>query len=102
MKHLAQIVLVLFVAFLSTPTIVSLIEKKTDVSIFYSLTEEEIHKDIKVFKEVSRQNYARPSSDLNGSLKGKIIYENLSRHDKVTGKIFSPPPNWFNTSMLFV
>ena len=34
--------------------------------------------------------------------KGKIIYENLSRHDKVTGKIFSPPPNWFNTSMLFV
>lgn len=102
MRFASIIFSILFIAFLSTPTLVTLIEKKNDVSMFYNFAEEEIHKDIKVFKEVSRQNYARPSSDLNGSLKGKIIYENLSRHDKVTGKIFSPPPNWFNTSMLFV
>lgn len=92
MKHLAQIVLVLFVAFLSTPTIVSLIEKKTDVSIFYSLTEEEIHKELKEVKaEIKSYDYPITNIVLK---KSKIVSENLSKHDKVASVIFSPPPEF--------
>ena len=92
MKYLAQIVLVLFVAFLSTPTIVSIIEKKTDVSIFYSLTEEEIHKELKEVKaEIKSYDYPITTIVLK---KSKIVSENLSKHDKVASVIFSPPPEF--------
>lgn len=92
MKHLAQIVLVLFVAFLSTPTIVSLIEKKTDVSIFYSLTEEEIHKELKEVKaEIKSYDYPITTIALK---KSRIVSENLSKHDNVSSVIFSPPPEF--------
>ena len=92
MKYLAQIVLVLFVAFLSTPTIVSLIEKKTDVSIFYSLTEEEIHKELKEVKaEIKSYDYPISTIALK---KSRIVSENLSKHDKVASVIFSPPPEF--------
>ena len=47
MKILVNIVLFMFLSFLSAPTIVSLIEDEADVSIAYSLTEEEIHKEVK-------------------------------------------------------
>ena len=92
MKHLAQIILVLFVAFLSTPTIVSLIEKKTDVSIFYSLTEEEIHKELKEVKaEIKSYDYPITTIALK---KSRIVSENLSKHDNVSSVIFSPPPEF--------
>lgn len=92
MKYLAQIVLVLFVAFLSTPTIVSLIEKKTDVSIFYSLTEEEIHKELKEVKaEIKSYDYPITTIALK---KSRIVSENLSKHDNVSSVIFSPPPEF--------
>ena len=92
MKYLAQIVLVLFVAFLSTPTIVSLIEKKTDVSIFYSLTEEEIHKELKEVKaEIKSYDYPISTIALK---KSRIVSENLSKHDNVSSVIFSPPPEF--------
>jgi len=92
MKYLAQIVLVLFVAFLSTPTIVSIIEKKTDVSIFYSLTEEEIHKELKEVKaEIKSYDYPITTIALK---KSRIVSENLSKHDNVSSVIFSPPPEF--------
>ena len=92
MKHLAQIVLVLFVAFLSTPTIVSFIEKKTDVSIFYSLAEEEIHKELKEVKaEIKSYDYPISTIALK---KSRIVSENLSKHDNVSSVIFSPPPEF--------
>ena len=92
MKHLAQIILVLFVAFLSTPTIVSLIEKKTDVSIFYSLAEEEIHKELKEVKaEIKSYDYPISTIALK---KSRIVSENLSKHDNVSSVIFSPPPEF--------
>lgn len=92
MKYLAQIVLVLFVAFLSTPTIVSFIEKKTDVSIFYSLAEEEIHKELKEVKaEIKSYDYPITTIALK---KSRIVSENLSKHDNVSSVIFSPPPEF--------
>lgn len=91
MRFLSSLVLVVFIAFLSTPTIVSMIEESVDTTIFYSLSEEEqAHKDAKsVFKfEAGSMLF-----DLAQSVSGLILSENLSKHDNVSSSIFIPPPN---------
>jgi hypothetical protein len=92
MKILVQFILVLFVAFLVTPTVVSIIEKKNDVSIFFSLAEEEIHKELKEVKADLKLYYCLNISKTVKKL--KIISEKLSEHDKVSSIIFSPPPEF--------
>lgn len=93
MKFLVNIVLALFLSFLSAPTIISLIENDTDMSIVYSLTEEEIQKEIKEIK-------AQPQCEFQISVftplkKSTLIRsENLQRHDNVFEEIFSPPPEF--------
>ncbi|MBF6641994.1 hypothetical protein IVB69_10925 [Flavobacterium sp. J49] len=91
MKFIAGFILVIFVTFLSTPTVVTLIKKSADMSVFYSFAEEEIHKDIKEIKALKQCfDYPFTESELNPD--SKIISENLSRHDNVSEEIFSPPP----------
>lgn len=92
MKLVARILLVLFITFLSTPTVVTLIEKNTDISLFYSFAEEEIHKDFKEIKADLKQQFDYPFLDSKIKLNSKIVSENLSQHDKVLEEIFSPPP----------
>ena len=87
-----KILMVLFIAFLSMPTIVTLIEKNTDVSLFYSFAEEEIHKDLKEIKADLKQQFGYPSLDSKIKLNSEIVSENLSHHDNVAEEIFSPPP----------
>ena len=41
MKFLCQLSLVFFLAFLTTPTIISLVEEKSSLASFYELNEEE-------------------------------------------------------------
>jgi hypothetical protein len=89
MKFAAKIVLFLFIAFLSTPTIVSMIKKNCDTSVFYSMSEEEHHKEIKAelrfAPEITFVN-------LSGNTSSLILSENLSKHDNVSATIFIPPP----------
>jgi hypothetical protein len=92
MKFVAKLLLVLFVAFLSAPTIVKLIEKNTDVSFFYSFSEEEFDKDYKEIKANLSNEYEFVFIDLSNSTSTIIVSENLSRHDNVSEEIFSPPP----------
>ncbi|RZJ72202.1 hypothetical protein [Flavobacterium sp.] len=48
MRLLARLVLLLFVFFLATPSIVSVIKKSTNTSCFFSMSEEELaHKEVK-------------------------------------------------------
>lgn len=82
----------MFVTFLSTPTVVSMIKKGTDVSIFYSFAEEEVHKELKEVK-AEIKSYDYPITVLTVK-KTKIISENLSKHDNVSEEIFSPPPEF--------
>jgi len=82
----------LFVAFLSTPTIVTLIEKNTDISVFYNFSEEEIHKNVKEIKANLNEEAHFVFFDWTQQKKSKITFENLSRHDNVSEEIFSPPP----------
>ena len=90
MKLAAQILLFVFITFLATPTIVSVIKKGTDTSIFYSFSEEEkAHKEVKAVFNFNVVNTPVNFSNLNSGL---IHSENLSKHDKIASKIFIPPP----------
>jgi hypothetical protein len=91
MKIVAKILLIVFIAFLSTPTIVSLIEKKANTSCFYGNSEEEqMHKEVKAeFKfdtAFEFLSFSYPTSSL-------ILSENLSKHDNVASSILIPPPD---------
>ncbi|MFV8443099.1 hypothetical protein [Flavobacterium sp. LB2P44] len=91
MKMISKIFLIIFITFLVTPTIVTVIEKSADISIFYSMSEEEhVHKEIKTFF------YLEYTPDLINPIKlssNVILSENLSKHDNITSSIFIPPPN---------
>jgi len=90
MKLTAQLVLLFFIAFLVTPTIVSVIEKDVDLSLFYSFSEEEkTNKDIKAIFNIEVATTPDNIYPLNHSL---ILSENLSKHDIISSKIFIPPP----------
>ncbi len=94
MKLLASLLLFLFIAFLSTPAIVTVIEKSCDTSMFFNMTEEEIHshKEIKNILYTNNSSYIGFSDEkINSS--SLILSENLSKHDNVSASIFSPPPN---------
>jgi hypothetical protein len=91
MKLAAKLLLILFITFLSTPTIVSLIEKRTDTSCFYNTSEEELtHKQVKAeFKlepTLTFISFPTQTSRL-------ILSENLSKHDNIAASIFIPPPD---------
>jgi hypothetical protein len=91
MKFSATIFLFFFITFLSTPTIVSLIEKNCNTSIFYTMSEEEeTHKELKVvFTTIPAYDY----HIIPASKSSLIISENLSRHDNISSAIFIPPPD---------
>lgn len=90
MKILAQILLFVFITFLVTPTIISVIEKSADTSVFYSFSEEEkANKEIKAVFNFDVASDPIFDSNLNSGL---IHSENLSKHDKISSKIFIPPP----------
>lgn len=95
MKIIASLFLFLFLAFLSTPAIVTVIEKSCDTSMFFSLSEEEhhTHKEIKNFVYDNNSSYIGFN---DGKInKSSLIHsENLSKHDNVSASIFSPPPNF--------
>ena len=92
MKFFSRVVLAIFIIFLSTPTVVSLIEKKVNVSQFYSFSEEEIQKDLKEIKSDLSFKYDFYFIDLSQIKISKNFSDNLSKHDNVSEKIFSPPP----------
>ena len=90
MKIITQLLLFVFVSFLITPAVICLIEKDADVSAFYSFSEEE--KTQKEIKAIINFDVTSTSVDLS-QLNSKLIFtENLSKHDKISSKIFIPPP----------
>ena len=74
------------------PTIVTLIEKETDISAFYSFSEEEIQKQVKEIKAEVKTNYNNELFNSLNNAKTIIVSENRSKHDAISEEIFSPPP----------
>jgi hypothetical protein len=91
MKIAAKILLLIFITFLALPTIVRLIEKNTDVAVFYSF-EEEAEKDLKEIKANLKQDFDCPFLNLETKKNNQIVFENLSGHDNIAQEINSPPP----------
>ena len=94
MKFLVNIVLFIFITFLSTPTIVGLIDNKVDTSYFYSMCEEEEnHAPFNEIKSIPSNHY----SLLNIDLEESKAFDISTKHDvaffNLAHQIFSPPPN---------
>jgi len=90
MKFAVKLVLIIFVTFLSTPTIVSLIEKNSDTSYFYSVSEEEQSN-----KEIKAEFNFDTSFEFivfSNPVSKPILSKNLLKHDAISSKIFIPPP----------
>ena len=94
MKLLANIVLFIFITFLSTPTLVGMIDDKVDTSYFYSMCEEEEnHAPFNEIKSIPSNHY----SLLNIDLEESKAFDISTKHDvaffNLAHQIFSPPPN---------
>jgi hypothetical protein len=94
MKFLVNIVLFIFITFLSTPTLVGMIDNKVDTSYFYSLCEEEEnHAPFNEIKSIPSNHYSLLNIDLYES----NMFDVCAKHDvsffNLAHQIFSPPPN---------
>lgn len=94
MKFLVNIVLFIFITFLSTPTLVGMIDDKVDTSYFYSMCEEEEnHAPFNEIKSIPSNHY----SLLNIDLEESNTFDVSTKHDvaflDLAHQIFSPPPN---------
>ena len=93
MKFLVNIVLFIFITFLSTPTLVGMIDDKVDTSYFYSMCEEENHAPFNEIKSIPSNHY----SLLNIDLEESKAFDISTKHDvaffNLAHQIFSPPPN---------
>ena len=94
MKFLVNIFLFIFITFLSTPTLVGMIDDKVDTSYFYSMCEEEEnHAPFNEIKSIPSNHY----SLLNIDLEESKAFDISTKHDvaffNLAHQIFSPPPN---------
>ena len=91
MKFTVKLVIFIFFIFLSTPTILSLIEKNTDVSFFYSSAElEDMHKDVKLEFKFDTFSFSFFNLPKKSSL---VLSKNVSKHDNISSSIFILPPD---------
>lgn len=93
MKFAVKIVLLMFLTFIVTPTVVSLIKEDVDTSMVYSMSEEEhhnhSHKELKA--EVVMTDYLI-FSNYTASSSSLIISQHSLKYDNASSAIFSPPP----------
>jgi len=91
MKIIVKLLLFFFLTFLSAPTLVSLIEKKGDISFFYDNSEtEDFQKELKtefIFETFTFVVFIPQKKS------SKILSDNLSKHDNISQKIIIRPPD---------
>lgn len=85
--------LLLFTAFISAPTLISMIEKSIDTSVFYSISEEEnkVNETIKIFELKLLENHQTYLS-LIDSENEKASTSYLKNYESFAIECFSPPP----------
>lgn len=94
MKILSNIVLIIFVLFLATPTIVSAIKENIDTSYFYNFSEEE-HNCNNAFNEIKSipAVYSIPLIiDFEGFQKVKFSVFNETKINSIKPNVFLQPP----------
>jgi hypothetical protein len=95
MKFLSTVFLFLFLAFLATPTLIAMVDKKADTSCFYTMCEEEEnHSLFNEIKTVQTTNYSVIHFSFGELAKLNVLVEHdLLSFDNLAHQIFSPPPN---------
>ena len=85
--------LILFTALISAPTIINMVDDSVDISIFYSLSEEEEkgHQTIKNV-EVLNSDYFNSDFFFFFQLKSKTIGYSYKTYPKPHLNLISPPP----------
>ena len=81
----------MFLSFLTAPTVICLVQEDADVSIAFSLTEEEIQKELKEVKAGPEQEFMLAFIPVTKKTT-LINSENMVRHENANSEIFSPPP----------
>jgi hypothetical protein len=95
MKFLCILFSIFFITFLSTPTVICLIDNQVDTKCFYNLCEEEKENNV-CFDEI--KSVTSSDFDLNNlffyftNSSNNSIEANLS-FINLTNQIFSPPPD---------
>jgi hypothetical protein len=74
------------------PTIVTLIENKSDVSILFSIDDKETQKDVKDLLESIDFDHKYVVRNFSNRNTPKIIFENISNLDSISFDIVIPPP----------
>jgi len=95
MKIKATILLFFFTSFLALPTLLSKVCNDVDVSMAYTIAEEEENHNNNTISEVFNDFTSNTHEILImffGLIKGKITDEFLLKHDNIFSKIFLPPP----------
>jgi hypothetical protein len=87
---MVQLLLFVFTCFLITPTIITVIEKNTDMSVFFgSLDNEKADLEIEAVFAADFQYTPTDFTFLNSSL---ILSKNVPIQFKIASRIFIPPP----------
>lgn len=92
MKLTAPFFLILFVAFLSMPAIVTFIKKSSNSALFFDIADED-----HVKKEGVEFIYVSPFEPIvlvqRIVVTSQIYFETFTKYDKILRIIFAPPPN---------
>lgn len=93
MKVVVSFLVFLLITFLSTPTIISVLDKDADISYFYTLSEEEENqvsfdeiKSVALSSQELLTFFHNSSVTLNVAMVANLSFTNLAH------QIFSPPP----------
>jgi len=95
MKLLVNIFLFIFITFLSTPTLIGIVDEEADTSYFYTMCEEEEnHAPFNEIKTVPTTNDSVIHFAFRELTKFDALMEqDLLNFDNLAHQIFSPPPN---------
>lgn len=92
MKFLCKIFVLFFLTFLSTPTIVSLIDDEVDLAFFYNIEEDENTISLDEIKTIPTIYSIPITVDFEGCQKNKYGVLSHSKVTSITPNIFLPPP----------
>lgn len=95
MKLLVNIFLFIFITFLSTPTLIGMVDEQADTSYFYNMCEEEEnHAPFNEIKSVPITNYSISSFLQNKWDRLNVQIDHFLSFANLAHQIFSPPPNF--------
>ncbi len=92
MKFLCKIVLIIFILFLATPTIVSAIDKSVDTSYFFNMSEEENHGAFNEIKSIPTIYSIPLVIDFEGLQKVQYSILKDRKVNSIKPTIFIEPP----------